>query len=426
MRSFLPFLVVLLAVALFTRADYFFYLLYTLFGIVVLGRFWARRALQSVRLERRHDARLFLGQSAEVSLDVVNRSWWPVIWMRVQDTVPSDLTSAGPLRWVVSLLPRERRSLRYRVNGRRRGYYRLGPLGTLSGDLLGLAEFTGRQDEDDFVIVYPKIVPLQALGFPSQSPFGTLPSRQRIFEDPTRIQGARDYEPGDSLRRMDWKTSARLGRLQVRRYEPAIALETALFLNLRADDYPMRARFHVPELAIVIAASLATHLVEHRQAVALFTNGRDPLRTGAASPESGPPEPGAVDAAAGGVAGRNGPAGGPPAPSLPLRKGREHLMHLLDLLARVETVSGDQALPFLDLLRRKSLGLPWGSTVVVVTSQDSEGLMDTMLAMRRRGLIVVLVLTCESPGFAQTARRADQIGVRALEVCSEREMDIWS
>jgi hypothetical protein len=82
-------------------------------------------------------------------------------------------------------------------------------------------------------------------------------------------------------------------------------------------------------------------------------------------------------------------------------------------------------MPFLDLLRRKSLGLPWGSTVVVVTSQDVDGLMDTLLALHRRGLIVVLVLTCRDAGFGLTAQRAETIGVRALEVCSEREMDVW-
>jgi uncharacterized protein (DUF58 family) len=429
MKAYLPFLVVLLAVALATKADYFFYLLYALFGIVVLGRFWAGRSLAGVTITRRHDARLFLGQTAEVELQVANTSWLPVLWVRVQDTVPSDLTTPGSLRWVVSLRPHERLRLHYPLTGRRRGYYQLGPAGTLGGDLLGLAEHEGRQQAGEFVIVYPKIVSLRELGFPSQSPFGTLPSRQRIFEDPTRIQGVRPYQAGDSLRRMDWKTSARVGALQVRRYEPAIALETALFLNLCTDDYPTRERFQAPELAIVIAASLANHLVQQRQAVALFTNGRDPLEPvgadGTATPAGG--WNGAGEERGNGREPRAVPPGRATAdtPALPLRKGREHLMHLLDLLARVEAQPDDEGVPFLELLRRKSLGLPWGSTVVAITSHEMKGLMDTLLALRRRGLIVVLVLTSAHRGFTHTAQRAEQIGVQALEVRSEREMDVW-
>ena len=71
------------------------------------------------------------------------------------------------------------------------------------------------------------------------------------------------------------------------------------------------------------------------------------------------------------------------------------------------------------------MGLPWGSTVVVVTSREVEGLLTTLLALRRRGLVVILVATCPDPGFAETVQRADQIGIRALEVRSERGMDVW-
>ncbi|MFN2227018.1 MAG: DUF58 domain-containing protein, partial [Anaerolineae bacterium] len=304
MSRILPFLIVLLAVAFFTRVDLFFYLLYTLFGIYVLSRLWARRALQAVALERRHDARIFSGETFPVEIRLENRSWLPVLWMRLSDIVPSALSSGMSFRQVVSLNPKERQTRTYELTGRRRGYYRLGPMVGLGGDLLGTSQYEVRQEEDDFVIVYPKIVALRDLGFPSLSPFGTLPSRMRLFEDPSRIRGVRDYVPGDSPRRMDWKTSARVGRLQVRRFEPAIALETAIFLNMDGEAYPYDCRFEAPELGVVIAASAAVHLVAKRQAVGLACNGRDPL-AGA---------PGSV-------------------PHLPLRKGREHLTHMLDLLA---------------------------------------------------------------------------------------------
>jgi hypothetical protein len=149
--------------------------------------------------------------------------------------------------------------------------------------------------------------------------------------------------------------------------------------------------------------------VEKRQALGLATNGRDPLRG---------PHPSTDESA---------PDSADPlfVPTLHLRKGREHLMRVLDLLARVEVVPEDDALPLLDLLSRKSLGLPWGSTVVVITSREVEGLMDTLLALRRRGLLVILVLTSPDQDFAVTAQRADQIGVQAHRVWSEGSLDVW-
>lgn len=410
MRGILPFLVVLIVIAFFTKVDFFFYLLYALFGFYVLGRLWARRSLAAVTLERHHDHRVFLGQAFTVDVRVHNRSWLPVLWLRLTDTVPADLMPGIVFRHVISLLPRERLNLNYTLKGRRRGYYHVGPFTTLGGDLLGTAAYESSQDGEDFVIVYPKIVALRDLGFPSLSPFGTLPSRQRLFEDPTRIQGVRDYQPGDSLRHMDWKTSARLGTLQVRRYEPAIALETAIFLNLDGADYPGRERYTATEFGIVVAASVAVHVVGLRQALSLVTNGRDPwqgsapLPDGTAAPEQCRPLA---------------------APALPLRKGREHLMDVLDLLARIEVAPEDGALPFLDLLTRKSLALPWGSTVVIVTAREVEGLLDTLLALRRRGLLVILVLTSPDRDFNLTAQRASQIGIPALRIWSEQGLDVW-
>lgn len=402
MSRLLPFLVVLFIVAFFTKVDFFFYLLYALFGIYFVGRLWARRSLASVVLQRRHDHRVFLGETFAVDVDVRNQSWLPVLWLRLTDTVPADLGAGSVCRRVISLLPREHQQLTYTLTGRRRGYYRIGPLHALGGDPLGSATYEFRQAAEDYVIVYPKIVALRDLGFPSQSPFGILPSRERIFEDPTRILGVREYQAGDSLRRIDWKTSARVGTLQVRRYEPAISLETAILLNLCADDYPQRHRSTATEQGIVIAASVAVHLTEKRQAVGLYTNGRDPIR------EAVPEAEGLAQSA-----------------EQPLRKGREHLMHMLDLLARIETSSEGEAVPFLDLLNRKSMGLPWGSTVVVVTAQDVDGLLDNLLALRRRGLMVILVLTCPYREYALTVQRTAQIGAQTLRIWTERDLDVW-
>ncbi len=402
MRGLLPFLIVLVGVAFVTKIDFFFYLLYALAGIYILGRLWARSSLKAVHLSRHHDRRLFWGERLAVQVEVHNSGLLPVLWMRLADTVPAELLSGGPFRQVVSLLPRERVWLAYALFGRRRGLYSLGPMVTQGGDLLGSASYERCCLDEDHLIVYPKIVPLRGLDLPSQSPFGTLPSRERVFEDPTRIRGVRDYQLGDSLRRMDWKTSARVGSLQVRCFEPSIALETAIFLNLDGADYISIERSEAAELAIVITASISAHLVEKRQAIGLATNGRDPVRepTHEASPWA-------------------------EAPTLPLRKGREHLMNTLDLLARIQVASEGDAVPFLDLINRNSMGLPWGTTVVVVTSRDADGLLPTLLALRRRGMAVILVTTCLEQDFALTAHRADQIGIRAFEVGSEQAMDVW-
>ena len=53
--------------------------------------------------------------------------------------------------------------------------------------------------DESYLLVYPKVVPLERLGLPASSPFGDVPvRRQWLFEDPMRTVGVREYRPGDN------------------------------------------------------------------------------------------------------------------------------------------------------------------------------------------------------------------------------------
>ena len=396
MANLLPFIIALFALAAFLRLDFLLYILYVFFGLYLLSRWWVRRAVDRLRFQRVLNAeRAFLGERVPVELKVWNPGLLPLPWIHLRENLPIDLHVPTSVHRVFSLLPHERETMRYELHGWRRGYYTIGPLSCRGGDLFGVVEVTRQGKMDDHLIVYPKIVPLPSLQLPSLFPFGTLPSQQRLFEDPTRVMGVRDYQPGDSPRRIDWKTSATLGQLQVRRYQPAISVEAFIMLNLNATEYSQRGRFVAPELAITVTASVASQLIEQRQAVGLATNGMDPL---AVSSEH-----------------------------LTLRphKGRGHLMSCLDLLARIEITDAAEALPFTALLRQASLGLSWGSTLVVVTGKEDEALIPTLVHLRRRGFLAVLVLVDRDAQFDRTKARAEQIGVPTYRIVDERDLDVW-
>src|SRR5690606_29119085 len=141
-----------------------------------------------------------------------------------------------------------------------------GPLRLTSGDLFGLATPRTGTLPPSYLTVYPRIIPLVQLGLTSRLPFGTVGSKQRLFEDPARPLGTREFRSGDSLRQMNWKASAHTQKMLVRTFEPAISLETHVLLNLHSADYERRDRHYLVEWAIVIASSLAAHLTNQRQA----------------------------------------------------------------------------------------------------------------------------------------------------------------
>ncbi len=384
-------LLLLLAVALLARMDLIFYLVYVLAGTYALSRWWAGHGVERLRVHRRFTDHIFAGESTDVEIEIVNASWWPVPWLRYEETPPSALISGGAIRQAIALRPKERSYLRYRLDGQRRGYYQVGPGVLSTGDLFGFAESRSLFDEPRPLIVYPKVVPLTYVNLSSRSPLGTIGSRQHIFSDPARVIGVRDYRSGDSLRAVDWKNTARVGSLQVRKLEPAVSLTTVIFVDLNVAAYSRQLRVVASEWAIVVAASLANYLVGQRQAVGLASNGQD-------------------------------------LPSdarcwlIPPRPGRVHLMKLLEWLARVQLT---ETTPLSDWLPIVTAGLSWGTTVVAVTPSGDETTCTALHRLRRAGLNPILVAIEPHAQFGIIQERGRRLGVPAFQVADEDDLKRW-
>ncbi len=386
--AFLFLLAATLLVAVQFQDSFAFTLLYLLGGVYFFSRAWVTYSLRHLTYRREYLSHAFPGERIQVYLHLQNTGLLPVPWLVLQDGLPVEIATAGSFRRVVSLGVRQRLTLTYEVRARQRGMYALGPLRLASGDPFGLTPIRHSEGGFDYLVVYPRLIPLPQAHLPSRAPLGTLPHHIPIFEDPSRPIGKRPYRSGDSLRRVDWKTSAGQGQLYVRQYEPAIALGVMLALNLESRDYPLRARRSASELGMMAAAALAHWSIERGQAAGLWLHGRDALN------------------------GRG--------TLLPVHKGRPHLMQILAALARAQTAEMPDA--FAAALLATSAHLPWGTTLVVITPRAGGTLFDALFAIRRRGVQITLVLCGDVPDVAATRRRAARFGIPFRYLPDERHL----
>jgi uncharacterized protein (DUF58 family) len=412
-------IIIFIVVALLLRLDFVFYIVYVMGGIYLISRWLAPRALRSVKVERNFADHAFLGERIPVTLRLHNRGRLPLPWLQLNESVPPELASGGSHAFALSLRAREQRELAYHVQATRRGYYRLGPLYVRSGDLFGWSEERA-QSGASYLTVYPRIIPLARLGLPSRLPYGTIASQQRLFEDPARPTGVRDYQSGDSLRRINWKVSAHHDNLVVKTLQPAISLDTFILLNLNQDDYSPATRYSAPEWAIEVAASLAAHLEARKQAVGLATNGSDPLLQQAAAGTEALP----FDEVTGRLLLSEDGATGSRLLPLPIapRPGRPQLMKLLELLARVEA---RPAPPFAAWLARATLHLSWGITLPVITPQPAGETYTALHRLVRSGYNPVLIVTTPGVNFSLIAERARQLGFSAFHITSRADLAAW-
>jgi uncharacterized protein (DUF58 family) len=369
-------------------------------GAVLISVAWGRRIGGALEVARQMNARAYLNDKIDVILQVRNRSRLPAPWLRIRDSVPVEV---GPHSFnrAISLKGKETRLFHYTLLANRRGFYRVGPVSLYAGDVLGLDDVLNRQAVVQTLTVYPKIVSLEALGLPSRSPLGSLRETQPIFEDPSRVRGKREYSSGDSMRRVDWKTSAATGRLQVRQFEPSRSLEAMVMLDLNRANYDRLTWADDIELAIIAAASICNWVVARKEAVGLATNGLDPGMTGETS---------AVPKLA-------------PFQTIAPAKGRGHFMTALDVLARVRPA--DPPEDFIALVQRERVKLAWGATLVFITGKMTDALFEEIFKARRNGMNASIVLCGRTvDGLKQSRQRAAYFGVPLYHIVPQRDMNV--
>jgi uncharacterized protein (DUF58 family) len=236
------------------------------------------------RHELRED-RAFPGESLRLRLVATNDKPLPLAWLRVRSALPPALTPPNaPRRWPYSERGGYLQGLaalgwfsqavwEFDLPCRRRGVYQVGPIEVTAGDPFGF--FVRRQlvPQRQTVVVYPRVAPLRQLGFPLASGLGVAQRRRALQDDPSRTAGVRDYRPGDPLRRIHWKATARQAELQVRVIEPAAAPLLVLVLAADTFNFPWtRYREDLFELAVSALASIAWRALDDGWQVGLLTN----------------------------------------------------------------------------------------------------------------------------------------------------------
>lgn len=370
----LSLLLALLGLSILTRETSLFLLSLVLLASALMSRLWERYCLVRVEYGRRFSRlRVPFGEDVEMEVELVNRKLLPLSWLEVEDEIPLQLSptmgrvqpSHKPgralLTGLYALRPYERIRRRYSLSCLARGEHIFGPVRFRSGDLFGFVDREERLERVESVVVYPRVVPLTELGLPAFHPLGEMRTQSWVFEDVSRLAGAREHRPGDGLRRIHWPASVRTQRLHSKVYEATTNHRLAILLDLATPGSGGFGHGYDPdvqELGITTAASIARWGLDRGYQVGLYTNG---IHLGGRGPV-------AVEA------GRN--------PS--------QLEQILLALGRLQPV---HALGFDLLLSREARRLPYGATLVAVAATLTPPVAAALLGLRRRGFPVVAILT---------------------------------
>ena len=344
-------------------------LAYLTTGVLLFSYLWAVNGVRSIAVRRLTKTRRSqVGQFAEEQIEVVNKAGLPKLWLEVDDnsTLPWHTVSR-----VISLGRKSTDRWQVRTLCTQRGRFRLGPMILRNSDPLGIFRMERPLAGSGYIVVYPLTVELPSFQPSISDLAGGEARHRRTYQVTTNAAGVRDYVPGDSLNRIHWPTTARLGRLMAKEFELDPTADIWLYLDLnRAVEGALpwtpeppepgmfalhsvtrqRSQFEIPpsttEYAITATASLARYFVLRNRAVGISAQ--------AATREY-----------------------------LQADRGERQLNKVLEMLAVVEA-TGD--LPFAQLIATDGVRLNRNDTVLAVSADPSPEWAAALQHLQRRGV----------------------------------------
>ena len=248
-------------------------------ALPLLTAWWVGRSRYRLALVRTLSPQLVVaGQPATVELTVSNESRTPTGVLLLEERLPYVLGTRP--RFVLEGLGHGwRRHATYQVRSELRGQFEIGPMSVRVTDPFGLVELGRTFHATTRLTVTPRTTVLPSIPL-GGAWTGSGDNRPRAFatgsaEDVT----VREYRRGDDLRRVHWRSSARVGELMVRREEQPWQSRATVFLDNRGTSHRGQGAASSLEGAVSAAASIAVHLTHHGYTVRLVTASGDSRET---------------------------------------------------------------------------------------------------------------------------------------------------
>ena len=226
----------------------------------------------------------FGDEDISVNIRVSNRNSDPLGNVEVDEHLPSEIkVESGASRVLTQLGPRDHVELALTFHSPIRGHYWVGPLVARVQDPLGfyLAE---NIVEPEILSIMPKPERIRGAELRPRhlGPWpGTIPAR--TLGPGTMFYSLRDYVSGDDPKRINWKSSARHGRLIVNEMEAERVTDVMIVLDTDVSYYET-AEAELFERGVRAAASMASFLLRQGNRVGMILQGE---KRGVVSPAFG-------------------------------------------------------------------------------------------------------------------------------------------
>lgn len=167
----------------------------------------------------------------------------------------------------------------------KRGCYFMNDMDLIGRDFFIATKCVKSIKHSSYICVLPKRIVADEIPECAIQLMGEIVRNSKLYEDPFEFRGLREYTNTDSMRKINWKASARGEELMINQYNSTYSRDVVIILNLKCAV--VSAYEDIAEQSIRIADCIATKLLSEHVSVAFVTNGLDAITGEACRVDSG-------------------------------------------------------------------------------------------------------------------------------------------
>ncbi|MGL1893569.1 MAG: DUF58 domain-containing protein [Spirochaetaceae bacterium] len=234
-----------------------------------------------------------------------------------------------------------------------RGSHKIGPIIVKGSDPLNFFPWTKTLEVYCEVIIYPRFHDIRLLLTQGERG-GKQRVKNPLYEDLSDLKSMREFRRGDSLKRVNWKATAKVGVLQIMEFSNTLSAPLFILMDIDPENYPIKHRYTYLERTIEAAASLTTSYSDKSEAIGLITHDKS----------------GTI--------------------LIPQSRGYSHTVSVLEHLAKIDFEKHHEV-NIIDLFFEQKISLPQGSHFYILTPTITVELIQKLQLLKRKYIVKIVI-----------------------------------
>ncbi|RKD33743.1 DUF58 domain-containing protein [Thermohalobacter berrensis] len=361
---------------LFLVSAVYLYSLYTLKNCEdkIVGVFWG------------NDYQVEKGDKIKVDYKIYNSSIFPVPYIMIFPNISKRLDDKAREKEVYSLLPFEYLTIKKEFKCKHRGTYQVGELDAKIGDIFGIKNKNFKIKNDLVITVYPKVYKLDAFNIFGKEFYGKVSANEKFYEDYSSIKDIRKYQVGDSLKRVNWKVTAKKGELYVKNYDVSSDTQIQLFMDFQLDKYSNDTDGLIEEKLVECAISII-HFALYRDIDINFVTYTDQK----------------------------------------ISLNARNISRFNEFLELSTRIRPSKNINLGDILLNELRSVSLGSTIIIPTPEIDDNLVSSSLSLKKMGYIITFIVVRDfnkDKWVLENIKLIEKAGIRVYRVDIEDDLNL--